>query len=312
MKHLAVDFGAILSKAGLPPAVLEEGDSMMSVISAFENYYVEAENSDLRMHMFGGSAVAVVIEAFRKYYLLVEEKALNMQQKENISRESSSSLQPLGSPPDLPKPTSSCQDTSKTRQDESVGQLYQSISMSKSKKTKDIGIKPNKKKKVTDDRIPDAQTMVGQLQKLDLSPSQLENVLKANRKARGKLSLKRKGHHALGDSSYCEISTSSKNDFVDSDTDMSNETHLSLQSVEDVNSGSKLHTCASLQGSEGKLNSAVLYEETDKEWEAIELTHSQVKSLEKLEDAISVVQPLVKEESQSDEDIQFISEFVSG
>ena len=40
----------------------------------------------------------------------------------------------------------------------------------------------NKKKKVTDDRMPDTQTMVGQLQKLDLSSSQMENVLKANRK----------------------------------------------------------------------------------------------------------------------------------
>ena len=156
--------------------------------------------------------------------------------------------------------------------------------------------------------------MVGQLQKFDLSLSQLKNVLKANRKARRNLSLKRKGHHALGHISYCEISISSENDFVDSDVDMSNETHLSLQSVEeDVNSGSKLHTCASLQQTEGKLNTAALYEETDEEWEAIDLTDSQVKNLEKLEeDAMSVVQPLVKEEPQSDKDIQFIREFVSG
>ena len=67
MKHLAVDFGAILTKAGLLPVTLKEGDSMMFVISAFEHYYVEAKNSDLnlRMHMFGGSAIAVVMEAFR-------------------------------------------------------------------------------------------------------------------------------------------------------------------------------------------------------------------------------------------------------
>ena len=117
--------------------------------------------------------------------------------------------------------------------------------------------KPNKKKKVTDDRILDTQTMVGQLQKLDLSPSQLENVLKANRKIRGKLSLKRKGHHALGHSTYHEINTSSENYFVDSNRDMSNETHLSLQSVEeDMNSESKLHAGASLQETEGKLNTA--------------------------------------------------------
>ena len=63
MKHLAVDFGSILSKVGLPTVTLKEGDSMMSVISAFKHYYVEAENSDLnlRMHMFRGSAIAVLM-----------------------------------------------------------------------------------------------------------------------------------------------------------------------------------------------------------------------------------------------------------
>ena len=88
MKHLAVDFGAILSKAGLSPVTLKEGDSMMSVISAFEHYYVEAENSDLnlRTHMFGGSVVVVVMEAFRKYYRLVEETAVNMQQNEKVNK----------------------------------------------------------------------------------------------------------------------------------------------------------------------------------------------------------------------------------
>ena len=40
---------------------------------------------------------------------------------------------------------------------------------------------------------------------------------------------------------------------------------------------------------------------------------SQVKNLEKLEEATtSVVQPLVKEEPQSDDDIQFMGEFVIG
>ena len=110
-----------------------------------------------------------------------------MQQKDQVSIESSSSLQPLGSPPDLPKPTSTCQDTSKMTQDESLSKLVQSIPTSKSKKTKDTGIKkslkvkkqsstvgnitftsssdecdlPNKKKKVTDDRIPDTQPWSG-------------------------------------------------------------------------------------------------------------------------------------------------------
>ena len=112
MKHLAVDFGTILSKAGLPPMTLEEGDSMMSVISAFECYYVEVENLDLnlRTHMFQGSAVAVVMEAFRKYYCLVEQSALSMQGNEKdieeVSSEKSSPLQKLGSPPNLAEPIS--------------------------------------------------------------------------------------------------------------------------------------------------------------------------------------------------------------
>ena len=46
--------------------------------------------------------------SFQKYYQLVEEKDVNMQQKEQVSSESSSSLQLLGFPPNLPKPTSMC------------------------------------------------------------------------------------------------------------------------------------------------------------------------------------------------------------
>ena len=111
MKNLAVDFGTILSKAGLPPMTLKEGDSMMSVISVFEWYYVEAENSDqnLRTHMFGGSAVAVVMEAFRKYYHFVEQSAISMQGNEKdiqeVSSENSSPLQKLSSPPNLAEAT---------------------------------------------------------------------------------------------------------------------------------------------------------------------------------------------------------------
>ena len=90
----------------------------------------------------------------------------------------------------------------------------------------------------------------------------MENVLKANRK--GRLSLKRRGRDTVGHSSYHEISTSSENDFVDSNRDITNETHLALQLVEeDMNSESKLHTGASLQETEGKLNPAALYEESD-------------------------------------------------
>ena len=140
----------------------------------------------------------------------------------------------------------------------------------------------------------------------------MENVLKANRK--GRSSLKRRGCDAVGHSSYNEISMSSENDFVDSDRDITNETRLALQLVEDdVNSESKLYTSASLQETEGKLNPAVLFEESDEEWDTIDLTDSQVKNLENLEEAaMSVVQPLVKEEPQSNDDIQFMGEFVNG
>ena len=51
-----------------------------------------------------------------------------------------------------------------------------------------------KKRKISDDRIPDTQTMVRQLKKLDLSPSQMEHVLRANRKgSKGKA-----GCHYIG------------------------------------------------------------------------------------------------------------------
>ena len=155
--------------------------------------------------------------------------------------------------------------------------------------------------------------MVQQLQKLDLSPSQMENVLKANRKGRHRLLLKRKAGDSVGHSSYPEINTSSKNDFIDSDKDSTNDTLLALQLLkEDMNSQSQLHTAVSLQETERKLNPAASYESGD-EWKTINLTDCQVKTLEKLEEAtMSVVKPLVKEEPQSDKDIQFMGEFVSG
>ena len=121
-------------------------------------------------------------------------------------------------------------------QDGSLANLVPSISTStsKSKKAKDTGIKKSikgkkhsstvggitfssssddsdqakKKRKLTDDRIPDTQTMVQQLQKLNLSLSQMENVLKANRKGRHRLSLK-KACDSVGHSSYHEINMSS-------------------------------------------------------------------------------------------------------
>ena len=45
--------------------------------------------------------------SLQKVLLTCRRKAVNMQQKEQVSSESSSSLQPLSSP-DLPKHTSSC------------------------------------------------------------------------------------------------------------------------------------------------------------------------------------------------------------
>ena len=53
------------------------------------------------------------------------------------------------------------------------------------------------KRKVSDDRIPDTQTMVRQLKTLDPSPSQMKHVLRDNRKGRqgkSRLSLHRKTH----------------------------------------------------------------------------------------------------------------------
>ena len=146
--------------------------------------------------------------------------------------------------------------------------------------------------------------MVEQQQKLDLSPSQMENVLKANRKGRHRLLLKRKARDSVGHSSY---------HVIDSDKDSTNDTLLALQLLEeDVNSESQLYTAASLHETEEKLNPAASYESGDK-WETIDLTDSQVKNLEKLEETTtSVVKPMAKEEPQSDEDIQFIGEFISG
>ena len=95
--------------------------------------------------------------------------------------------------------------------------------------------------------------MVRQLQKLDLSPSQMENVLKANRKGKDRFSLKKKVHVAVGHSSYQETNMSSKNDFVDSDKDITNDTLVALQLLEeDMKSESQLHTAASLQETEKK------------------------------------------------------------
>ena len=74
-----------------------------------------------------------------------------------------------------------------------------------------------------------------------------------------------------------------------------------------------VHIMKSIRALKMTLNPAASYEESGDEWETIDLTDSQVKNLEKLEEATtSVVQPLVKEEPQSDDDIQFMGEFIRG
>ena len=63
---------------------------------------------------------------------------------------------------------------------------------------------------------------------------------------------------------------------------------------------------------EWQLHSATRCEDND-EWESIDLTDWQVKCIEKYgESASSSVEQLVKKEPVSDDDIQFIGEFVKG
>ena len=70
---------------------------------------------------------------------------------------------------------------------------------------------------------------------------------------------------------------------------------------------SKLHTTASSQG-----NPATSCE-SGGEWETIDLTASQVKNLDKLEEAATkAFQPFIKEEPGSDEDVQYMGTLVSG
>ena len=70
---------------------------------------------------------------------------------------------------------------------------------------------------------------------------------------------------------------------------------------------SKLHTTASSQG-----NPATSCE-SGGEWEKIDLTTSQVKNLDELEEAATkAFQPFIKEEPESDEDVQYMGTLVSG
>ena len=70
---------------------------------------------------------------------------------------------------------------------------------------------------------------------------------------------------------------------------------------------SKLHTTASSQG-----NPATSCE-SGGEWEKIDLTASQVKNLDELEEATTkAFQPFIKEELESDKDVQYMGTLVSG
>ena len=70
---------------------------------------------------------------------------------------------------------------------------------------------------------------------------------------------------------------------------------------------SKLHTTAFSQE-----NPAALYE-SDGEWDTIDLAMSQVKNLDKLEEAaMKAFQGFIKEEPESDKDVQYMGTLVSG
>ena len=70
---------------------------------------------------------------------------------------------------------------------------------------------------------------------------------------------------------------------------------------------SKLHTTESSQG-----NPAMSCE-SGGEWEKIDLTASQVKNIDELEEAATeAFLPFIKEEPKSDEDVQYMGTLVSG
>ena len=131
----------------------------------------------------------------------------------------------------------------------------------------------------------------------------MEHVLRANRKGRqgkSRLSLHRKAHQYAGSITYCEISSSSENDILGSDQE-------TQPCEEDLYTESKLHTTASSEE-----NPAASHE-SDDEWDTIDLTVSQVKNLDKLEEATTkAFQGFIKEELESDKDVQYMDTLVSG
>ena len=324
MKQLGVDFGSILHKAGLPPVTLKKGESMMSIIITFERHYVEAEDLELNLqtHMFGGQVIGVVMESFRCYYHLVEEAASKMQQEVDNKKVSpeNESVHTLGSPPELVEPAQKSM-LSKEKQNKKTKKISKGSKVIKRKFGGDKlhklfrgGVKhpaKNIKSSKNETRIPDIQTMQHQLDELGLTEEQKSFVMQANRRAH--LSLKRKAAEAPP-ASYREMS-SSKEDLVPDDSssvvqiDISNETESRLlQGNTGGNSGQELLVGVNEEAnSQCEIDNSKACEEDA--WD-VDLTSSQVKCVEKLEQ--SVVEPVVKKEPESDDDIQFIRAFIEG
>ena len=234
------------------------------------------------------------------------------EEEEQISDENQFSLHTLGSPPELTKPLEKAHKPSKstwkkTKHNESYTGKKCSKGIKKSSKfsggnisftslSDEGGEQATKKIKASDHtRIPDTQTIKGQLEKLGLTESQQSIVIQANR--RGHLSLKWKAaekaktsYHEgstseedllCNDSSVLavDISDETENHLLQGDTAGNSDQDVLLGSVhEDVNSEWQLHTSMPCE-----------------KWESIDLTDSQVKCTDKLEESVnSSVEPVVK------------------
>ena len=99
MQHLAIDFGNIIEKNGLPEVNVNEGDTMMGIISSFQRHYMDPDKTDLNMctHTFGNTAVTVMMEALKTYYILIEKEAVKLQSNlGNEEEEENRSVQKYG------------------------------------------------------------------------------------------------------------------------------------------------------------------------------------------------------------------------
>ena len=106
MQHLASDFGNIIEMNSLPKVNVNEGNTMMGIISSFQRHYVDPDKTYLNMctHTFGGAAITVVMETFRKFYILVEKESVKFQSdlgNNKVSEEENRSVKGLSSPPKM-------------------------------------------------------------------------------------------------------------------------------------------------------------------------------------------------------------------